>query len=370
LLSALADETLALDARAEALQRYRELPSGRERPTRYWRVDLDAISVDDLPLSSLGGSVQVDCADDRVRIGQTPRVFGASNARRSKFGALAAAFANRYAFVTIPAGVHAHAPIIITYRAPAGASIFPYTCVLAERGTNATVIERIETESAAFVCGIAEIVAEEGSVLTVASIQNAAEDARCITTRAALPGRDSQLSWCTADIGAALSVSQMDAELLAVGSQTRLASIFFPRATQHVDIRSTVDHRVGDTTSRTLVKSAATGRGQARYVGNIRIAPNAQHSDASLRDDALLLSPTAHVDSVPALEIGANDVKAYHGATVGALDAETLFYMTTRGIERDAAERMVTLGFFETAIAEFPEPLHHELRESLTEKLA
>ena len=81
---------------------------------------------------------------------------------------------------------------------------------------------------------------------------------------------------------------------------------------------STVEHRAGDATSETLVKSAARERGQARFLGNIRIAPHAQGSDARLRDDALLLSATAHVDSVPALEIGANDVKAYHGATVGA----------------------------------------------------
>jgi Fe-S cluster assembly protein SufD len=370
LLSTLADEKLALDARTASLQRYRELPSGRERPSRYWRVDLDAISIEDLPLSSLGGSVEVECEDDRVQIGRTPRAFGATSARNSKFGALAAAFANRYALVTIPANTQTAAPITITYRAPAGAALFPYTCVLAERGSAATVIERLETESGAFVCGIAEIVTEENSALRFASVQNAAEDARCIATRAALPGRDSQLSWCMADLGAALTVSQIDVELLAPGSQTHLASIFFPCQTQHVDIRSTLDHRVGDATSRTLVKSAAAGRGQARYVGNIRIAPNAQHSDASLRDDALLLSPTAHVDSVPALEIGANDVRAYHGATVGALDAESLFYMTTRGIERDEAERMVTLGFFETAIAEFPESLHEELRAALARKLA
>lgn len=370
LLSTLADEKLALDARAASLERYRELPSGRERPSRYWRVDLDAISLDDIPLTSIGGSVRIDCADERVQIGRTPRAFGTTSARRSKFGALAAAFASRYAFVTIPPDVRVADPITITYTVPSGSALFPYTCILAEHGSSATVIERFETESGAFVCGIAEIVSEEDSALTMASVQNAAGDARFIASRTANPGRDSQLSWCMADLGASLSVLQIDVELSAAGSQTQLASIFFPRAMQHVDIRSTVDHRVGDATSRTLVKSAATERGQARYIGNIRIAPNAQHSDASLRDDALLLSPTAHVDSVPALEIGANDVRAYHGATVGALDAETLFYMTTRGIDRNDAEKMVTLGFFETAIAQFPGALHEELRETLAGKLA
>ena len=134
---------------------------------------------------------------------------------------------------------------------------------------------------------------------------------------------------------------------------------------------SNIDHRVGDSTSNTLVKSAASGRGQGRFVGNIRIAANAQHSDAALRDDALLLSEGAHIDSVPALEIAANDVKAYHGATVGALDQESIFYMTSRGIDRAQAERMIALGFFEPAIDRFPtEALREELRTALEAKVA
>jgi Fe-S cluster assembly protein SufD len=134
---------------------------------------------------------------------------------------------------------------------------------------------------------------------------------------------------------------------------------------------STVEHRAGEATSETLVKSAASERGQARFLGNIRIAPHAQGSDARLRDDALLLSATAHVDSVPALEIGANDVKAYHGATVGAIDAEQVFYMESRGIERTAAERMIALGFFEPAIECFPSSgLRDEIRAALAAKLS
>ena len=118
------------------------------------------------------------------------------------------------------------------------------------------------------------------------------------------------------------------------------------------------------------MKSAAVDSGQARYLGNIRIAVGAQGSDASLRDDALLLSEKAHVDSVPALEIGANEVKAFHGATVGALDAEQIFYMLTRGIERSAAERMIALGFFEPAIARFPtEALRERIHGALAAKL-
>jgi Fe-S cluster assembly protein SufD len=369
LLSAFADETLPIEERTAALQRYRELPSGRERPGRYWRIDLDAIPVDDLPFEGSAGSVQIECKDERVRTGRVPSGFGTTAARTSKFGALAAAFANQYAFIEIPAGIEIEEPVIVTYRVPERATLFPYTCVHAGRGARATIVERVEGGSGSFVCGITEAIADESAELAIVSMQNLPNDARFFSSRAALPGKDAKIAWATADLGASLAVVQLDVELLATGADAQIVSLFFPQATQHVDMRSTVDHRAGEATSFTMVKSAATGRGQARYVGNIRIAAHAQGSDASLRDDALLLSPNAHIDSVPALEIAANDVKAYHGATVGALDQETLFYMTTRGIERGEAERMVTLGFFEPAIDRFPAQLREELREILAAKI-
>ena len=107
-----------------------------------------------------------------------------------------------------------------------------------------------------------------------------------------------------------------------------------------------------------------------KYVGNIVIRAKAHGSDASLRDDALLLSKHAHIDSIPALEIAANDVKAFHGATVGSLDEDALFYAGTRGIARNEALRLITLGFFEPAIAHFPsEALRDEVRTALDRKL-
>ena len=128
--------------------------------------------------------------------------------------------------------------------------------------------------------------------------------------------------------------------------------------------------RAGNTTSQTIVRSAGTGRGQGRYFGNIKILANAHGAEASLRDDVLLLSEGAHIDSVPALEIAANDVKAFHGATVGAISEEELFYAQSRGIARADAERMIALGFFESAVARFPlEGLRDEIRAALERKI-
>jgi Fe-S cluster assembly protein SufD len=298
------------------------------------------------------------------------RAFGRTAAHGTKFGALARAFASDGAFIYVPADRACDEPVTIGYDAPAGTAVFPWSVVLAERGARVTVIERLGAGADAFVCGGLEIVCEDHADVTYAVMQRTAATARTIATRVANPGRDARIALAVAELGGVLAASDLQVSFDAPGAYAALVALFFPDGAQHVDVVSTVDHRAGEAASETLVKSAARERGQARFVGNIRIAPHAQGSDARLRDDALLLSPTAHIDSVPALEIGANDVKAYHGATVGAIDADQVFYMESRGIERAHAERMIALGFFEPAIERFPSAsLRDELRAAVAEKL-
>ena len=381
-VSSLERPPLDRSARTAALERFFSLRSGREKPGRFWRVDFETIAPSADAIGPASGSVRVENAGDGVlacdlatAAREYPelfaRAFGTTRIAKTKFGALAAAFASVGAFIYVRADRAAHEPIVIRADAAAGAAIFPWNVVLAERGASATIIERITGEGDAFVCGAAEIVTEENANVTYAVLQYAGEGARVITSRAARPGRDAAVSWACAELGGRLAAGDLLVEFDHPGARADVTTIFFPRSSQHVDVVSTVEHRAGKATSETIVKSAASERGQARFLGNIRIAPHAQGSDARLRDDALLLSPSAHVDSVPALEIGANDVKAYHGATVGAIDADQIFYMESRGIERSAAEGMIALGFFEPAIERFPTAsLRDEIRDTLARKLS
>ena len=128
------------------------------------------------------------------------------------------------------------------------------------------------------------------------------------------------------------------------------------------------------TTRRRRARHGRSDRGDrarpGRYLGNIHIAEHANASDASLRDDALLLGRKAHIESIPALEIASNDVKAFHGATVGSIDDDEIFYAQSRGISRAEAERMIALGFFEPALASFPmDELRDHLRREIARKL-
>lgn len=373
---------LGSDERVRALDTFLTSPSGRQRPGRFWRIDLDTIAPDAQAISPSAVSVHVENACARViacdlataarqHAPLLARAFGATGLSAAKYGALARAFAGAGAFVYVPEDADASQPILVTYEIADGSVAFPYTVVLAERGARATVLERFAGGRNAFVCAALEAVSGEGSELHCASHQVLDSGARWFSTRWAIPGRDARFAWTVAELGAELAVVDLSVSIAQPGIEAAITSLFFPTGNQHVDIVSTVDHSVGDATSQTHVKSAAADNGQARYLGTIRIAPQAQGSDASLRDDALLLSKRAHIDSVPALEIAANDVKAYHGATVGALDDEQIFYLESRGITRMAAERMIALGFFEPAIDRFPtEALRDELRSTLAKKLS
>ncbi|HVN69124.1 MAG TPA: Fe-S cluster assembly protein SufD [Candidatus Binatia bacterium] len=371
---------LPVEERTRLLDRFFATPSGREKPGRFWRMDFESLEPGAHAFDRRGATTfatsdrAVLVCDLATAAREHPRLLARAFARTdltaTKFGALATAFAGSGVFVYVPADHACDEPIRVRLEAPADSAFFPRVIVLAERGARATVIERLTSGENAFVCGAVEIVGEENSDITYASVQEAGDGARTLFGRAARPGRDARIAWACAELGAELAAADISVSFEAPGAEASIAALFFPRASQHVDVVSTVEHKAGDATSETLVKSAARERGQARFLGNIRIAPHAQGSDARLRDDALLLSATAHVDSVPALEIGANDVKAYHGATVGALDAEQIFYMESRGIERDAAERMIALGFFEPAIERFPTgDLRDEIRAAVAAKL-
>ncbi|MEA2665163.1 MAG: Fe-S cluster assembly protein SufD, partial [Candidatus Eremiobacteraeota bacterium] len=292
--------------------------------------------------------------------------------RADRFAALSTAFQNCGAFVHVPAGVALDAPIQLVFANSEAQdeAVFPHVVVVLGAGARASVLERHVGGGEPLVGGIVEVQLGEGAQLDYAVVQQAGDDARMLMARGARCERDAALRWHLADLGAALVRTTLDAQLDAPGAHAQTSALFFNTGAQHVDLTTTVDHRVPRTTSDTVVRSAATDRGQGRYFGNIVIRKGAHGSDASLRDDALLLSKRAHIDSVPALEIAANDVKAFHGATVGSLDETALFYVGSRGIARPEAVRMIALAFFEPAISRFPsEALRDEVRTALDRKI-
>jgi Fe-S cluster assembly protein SufD len=287
----------------------------------------------------------------------------------SKAGLLARALSRNGAFIYVPAGVVLEAPILFDHLADGGDE-FPHSLVIAGEGAQFTVVERYFGETERLICSLTEILAGPGSNVRYAAAAEHGAAATTLFTRRAICGADARVELAIADLGEAYILDSIVSTNDARGGHSSLAAVFFTGGKQHVDLSSEVRHLVGDTTSQTIVKSAGIGRGQGRYIGNIVIAANAHGADASLRDDVLLLSKEAHIDSIPALEIAANDVKAFHGATVGSIDVDELFYAQSRGLALEDAERMIALGFFEPAIAHFPiESVREDVRRALAGKL-
>jgi len=378
-------------ARYDALARFQELPVRvGVRGGRSWRHDLTKLDLSALvpfPLRS-AAEVELETLSPQARRAgvtierfsvarerhreQFRRAFGhAVDTRDDTFASLALAFQNHGAFVDVPAGVAVEEPLLVGYDARDEA-LFPYTLVALGAGARATVIERLATAGEApFICGITEIVVGERARLAYAVDQRCGDGARVIMTRRATLGADASLEMALAELGGMHTVSRFRATEPARGARSSVVALFFSSGEQHVDLETETVHAAGATTSETIVRSAGNGRGQGRYLGNIKILADAHGAEASLRDDALLLSPGAHIDSVPALEIAANDVKAFHGATVGAISDDVLFYAESRGIARSDAERMIALGFFEPAISRFPtDDLRDEVRVVLAAKVA
>jgi Fe-S cluster assembly protein SufD len=271
--------------------------------------------------------------------------------------------------IDIPAGVQLDEPLLVEIDLDDSGA--PQRIdVRAGEGARASIVERVRGGAGDARLAVALDLGARAD-LTYTAVQNAAAGTRFEVTRTSQVGAEAHVAWNVALLGGAASTDAVISTHAGPGAASEIAALFFPTGRENVQLTTEVRHDVPSTTSQTVVRSIAAGRGRGRYYGNIRIAPHAHGSEASLRDDTLLIGKDARIDAIPALEIAANDVKAFHGATVGAIDAEHIFYLMSRGIERDAAEKLIALGFFEPALARFPgEVLRDELRALLEEKLA
>ncbi len=363
-------------ARARVLDLYLTHASGRARPNRRWKIDLDALAFDPQPSEgaqhavdfsgSLGRAIALPLATAAREHAETlAQITRRIDIERSKFGALALGLSSFGALVHVPADYDVAEPIVITYRIDMTPA-FPRTLVLLEPGARATVIVEFLNPSGAFVVGTSELIVEERAHLHYATSQRVDNGSVAIESALSHVGRDASIALASADFGDALIVRDRDTSLDASGARLEQSAIFLPTGNGHLDVAATVRHVAGNTTSQTIVKAAAGDSAIARFLGNIVILPHAAGSDASLRDDALILGPKAHIDSVPALEIACNDVKAYHGATIGAIDDEQIFYLRSRGLDESEARRTIALGFFEPVVDAFPTAA---LRNMLTQRI-
>ncbi len=261
------------------------------------------------------------------------------------FALLNTALAPGTTVVSVEPGVIVHEPIIIIHSAHATSS-FPRTQVRLGTGSSATVIEYYDGGDGAVVVPVSELEVGPNASLRLVTYQRLAATAWHVARTTAILDRDARLNQSVLGMGANYNRSRNDADLRASGAQNELRTTFLGSGVQVHDFRTRQYHRGARTRSTLLAKGAVAESSRSVYTGLIEIEKGAKKTDARQTNHNLLLSPFAHADSVPNLDIRENDVVCAHASSVGPLDELQRWYLESRGVERHDAERLMIQGFF------------------------
>lgn len=274
-------------------------------------------------------------------------------ADRTKFTALHAAFRTGGTFVLVPRGIAIELPIqALTYLDADGAAIFPHTVLVVEEGAEVTFIERYVSPDLgrAFSDAVTEIFVGDGAHVRYVSLQEWGSGVTHLGIQRATVGRDATLRTLNIGFGASLARAEAETVLAEPGGFSEMLGVFFADEDQHFDHRSIQDHVAPNCTSDLLYKGALRDRSRAVYSGWVHVRPDAQKTNAMQTSRNIVLSEHAKADAIPNLEIEANDVRCGHAASVGPVDEDAIFYVTSRGIPRAEAERLIVAGFFQEVL--------------------
>ena len=269
---------------------------------------------------------------------------------RSTFTALHAAFRSGGTFVYVPAGVRVHMPLgSVTYIDEDGLAVFPRTLLIADEGSEVTFIDRYASPDLerAFSDAIVEIFAGADARVRYVNLQDWGAGVTHLAVQRMRVGRDAQVRSLGVAFGASLARTEVESLLVDEGGSSELLGVYFGDGDQHIDHRSIQDHIGSRTSSDLLYKGAMRDRSNAIYTGTVIIREGAHRCDAYQTNRNILLSDKAKAHSVPNLEILTNDpTRCGHAASVGPVSEDEIFYLQSRGIPADEAERLIVRGFF------------------------
>ncbi len=275
---------------------------------------------------------------------------------RNGFTALNTAFISDGALVVLPRDHQIQAPIslvFLTDGAEANSVTFPRVLIVADENSNATIIESYAGVGGQpyFTDAVVEVVMKDGSRLTHYKIQRESIDAYHVATTTVSLGGNCSYDATSIMFGAEISRHDIAVTMEHEGAECWIDGLYTVGDGQHVDTHSVIDHRTPHCTSHQLYKGILAGKSRAVFNGRIFVRHGAQKTDALQTNKNLLLSNEARVDTKPQLEILADDVKCAHGAAVGQIDEEELFYLRSRGLDAVLARNLLTYGFAEEVIA-------------------
>jgi Fe-S cluster assembly protein SufD len=292
-----------------------------------------------------------------------------------KFSALAATFAEKGVLIYVPKGVQVKDPLHSVLWGPGiGLAHFSHLLIWLEEGSSLTYVHEAasidESEGQTLHVGLVEIYVGKGANLRFVELQSWGDHVWNFCHKRAKVEKDGYLDWVFASVGTHLTKDFSDLDLVGEGAVGKMSGFYFTDGNQHLDHDTQQNHFAPNTTSDLLFKGALQGKSRSVWQGMIYVAPEAQKTDGYQANRNLVLSKNARADSIPGLEIMADDVRCTHGATVGKIDEDELFYLRSRGIQLPEAERLIVEGFFDPVMQRIPfEGVQDRLIQAIDRKM-
>jgi Fe-S cluster assembly protein SufD len=385
-------------SRSDILERYRALPLPTTKDEHWRFTDLTGFDPDawvgngatespfapsllDLDVGGVAqvdeGGIHIEGAPDGIRFERLPEdheLLHSLVGWDEKFAAHNAAMWANGLLVQVPRGVVVEKPLYVRIaNATEGGALFWRLLVVAEPESRFTLIEEYASSSAelsGYSNAAVEIIVRDGARVEYVSVQNFSRATWHFASHHARVDRDAELDWVAVGLGSAKGKIRIQNDLAGPGATSRVTGAYFADGTQHLDYDTFQEHIAPSTTSDFAFKGVLRDEARAVWRGMIRVEQDAQKTNAYQENRNLLLSKTAHADSIPGLEILANDVRCTHAATLGQVDREQLFYLMTRGLSRSEAERLIVRGFFQEVLDRIDlEPVRDALATALEARI-
>jgi Fe-S cluster assembly protein SufD len=318
-------------------------------------------------VAARGGDVTVDVLSDPDAAEED---LGTVAGEPDAFATLNLALAPAPVRIRIAAGV-ASAPVVLVHRVQTdGVAVFPRVLVDVAEGADASVLEVMAGPGAALVVPVTELIVGTAARLRYVHLQVLGPDAWQIALQGSRVARDASLVAAAVALGGDYARLRADSALVGPGADGRLLAVYFSAAHQMHDFRTVQHHRAPKTRSDLLYKGAVANWARSVYSGLIRVEKGAAGTNAMQTNRNLILHEGAHADSVPNLEIEDNDVRCSHASAVGPIAEDEHFYLESRGVPPDVADRLIALGFLDEVLGQLPLPgLADTLRPLLAAKL-
>lgn len=276
-----------------------------------------------------------------------------------KFAALAEGYAQTGVFLYVPKGVNIEEPLHSLFWGPGSKLAYlSHILIYLEEGASVTYVHEAaspdETGGQTLHAGAVEIYVGKAASLRFVELQSWGRHVWNFSHERVKVDRDGRIDWIFGSLGSHLTKNFLDLDLAGQGSEGRMSGFYFTDDSQHLDHDTQQNHLAPNTTSDLLFKGALLGKSRSVWQGMIYVAPGADKTDGYQSNRNLILNSDSRADSIPGLEIKADDVRCTHGATVGKIDPDQVFYLLSRGIPQEEAEKLIVEGFFDPIMQRIP----------------